>query len=86
MMLDNYVRDFKALIDWIQLQEKFEKTDAQNRRVVLIFFPSYFFIIFFHRYLSFCFVSKSHSFLILNCSVVKWKCGCLVLCFESQTE
>uniref|UniRef100_A0A3B5BCV4 S-phase cyclin A associated protein in the ER n=1 Tax=Stegastes partitus TaxID=144197 RepID=A0A3B5BCV4_9TELE len=31
MMLDNYVRDFKALIDWIQLQEKLEKTDAQNR-------------------------------------------------------
>nr|XP_033776687.1 S phase cyclin A-associated protein in the endoplasmic reticulum isoform X2 [Geotrypetes seraphini] len=31
MMLDNYVRDFKALIDWIQLQEKFEKTDAQSR-------------------------------------------------------
>lgn len=30
-MLDNYVRDFKALIDWIQLQEKLEKTDAQNR-------------------------------------------------------
>ncbi|XP_072595299.1 S phase cyclin A-associated protein in the endoplasmic reticulum isoform X7 [Vulpes vulpes] len=31
MMLDNYVRDFKALIDWIQLQEKLEKTDAQSR-------------------------------------------------------
>ncbi|XP_072290661.1 S phase cyclin A-associated protein in the endoplasmic reticulum isoform X2 [Eucyclogobius newberryi] len=31
MMLDNYVRDFKALIDWIQLQEKLENTDAQNR-------------------------------------------------------
>uniref|UniRef100_A0A3P9D611 S-phase cyclin A-associated protein in the ER n=1 Tax=Maylandia zebra TaxID=106582 RepID=A0A3P9D611_9CICH len=31
MMLDNYVRDFKALIDWINLQEKLEKTDAQNR-------------------------------------------------------
>uniref|UniRef100_A0A665VLG2 U1-type domain-containing protein n=1 Tax=Echeneis naucrates TaxID=173247 RepID=A0A665VLG2_ECHNA len=31
MMLNNYVRDFKALIDWIQLQEKLEKTDAQNR-------------------------------------------------------
>ncbi|XP_062926519.1 S phase cyclin A-associated protein in the endoplasmic reticulum isoform X1 [Mobula hypostoma] len=31
MMLDNYVRDFKALIDWLQLQEKLEKTDAQNR-------------------------------------------------------
>ncbi|KAF7660967.1 hypothetical protein LDENG_00270730 [Lucifuga dentata] len=31
MMMDNYVRDFKALIDWIQLQEKLEKTDAQNR-------------------------------------------------------
>ncbi|XP_058854826.1 S phase cyclin A-associated protein in the endoplasmic reticulum-like isoform X1 [Acipenser ruthenus] len=31
MMLDNYVRDFKALIDWIQLQEKLEKTDALNR-------------------------------------------------------
>ncbi|XP_037249631.1 S phase cyclin A-associated protein in the endoplasmic reticulum isoform X1 [Falco rusticolus] len=31
MMLDNYVRDFKALIDWIQLQEKLEKADAQNR-------------------------------------------------------
>ncbi|XP_069564774.1 S phase cyclin A-associated protein in the endoplasmic reticulum isoform X3 [Brachyistius frenatus] len=31
MMLDNYVRDFKALIDWIQLQEKLEKTDVQNR-------------------------------------------------------
>ncbi|XP_038124669.1 S phase cyclin A-associated protein in the endoplasmic reticulum isoform X3 [Cyprinodon tularosa] len=31
MMLDNYVRDFKALIDWIHLQEKLEKTDAQNR-------------------------------------------------------
>jgi len=31
MILDNYVRDFKALIDWIQLQEKLEKTDAQNR-------------------------------------------------------
>ncbi|XP_043933400.1 S phase cyclin A-associated protein in the endoplasmic reticulum [Protopterus annectens] len=31
MMLDNYVRDFKALIDWIELQEKLEKTDAQNR-------------------------------------------------------
>ncbi|CAL8293784.1 unnamed protein product, partial [Boreogadus saida] len=31
MMLDNYVRDFKALIDWIQLQEKLEKTDAQDR-------------------------------------------------------
>lgn len=31
MMLDNYVRDFKALIVWIQLQEKLEKTDAQNR-------------------------------------------------------
>lgn len=35
MMLDNYVRDFKALIDWIQLQEKLEKTDAQNRWSVL---------------------------------------------------
>lgn len=31
MMLDNYVRDFKALIDWIQLQEKLEKADAQSR-------------------------------------------------------
>ncbi|XP_056273774.1 S phase cyclin A-associated protein in the endoplasmic reticulum isoform X4 [Pseudoliparis swirei] len=31
MMLDNYVRDFKALIDWIQLQEKLEKTDARDR-------------------------------------------------------
>ncbi|XP_075894161.1 S phase cyclin A-associated protein in the endoplasmic reticulum isoform X2 [Nelusetta ayraudi] len=31
MMLDNYVRDFKALIDWIQLQEKLENTDAENR-------------------------------------------------------
>ncbi|CAO2634957.1 S phase cyclin A-associated protein in the endoplasmic reticulum [Lemmus lemmus] len=31
MMLDYYVRDFKALIDWIQLQEKLEKTDAQSR-------------------------------------------------------
>ncbi|NP_001089329.1 S-phase cyclin A-associated protein in the ER L homeolog [Xenopus laevis] len=31
MMLGNYVRDFKALIDWIQLQEKLEKTDAQSR-------------------------------------------------------
>ncbi|AWP08461.1 putative S phase cyclin A-associated protein in the endoplasmic reticulum [Scophthalmus maximus] len=31
MMLNNYVRDFKALIDWIQLQEKLENTDAQNR-------------------------------------------------------
>ncbi|XP_055078235.1 S phase cyclin A-associated protein in the endoplasmic reticulum [Periophthalmus magnuspinnatus] len=31
MMLDNYVRDFKALIDWIQLQEKLENTDSQNR-------------------------------------------------------
>uniref|UniRef100_A0A673TXL9 S-phase cyclin A associated protein in the ER n=1 Tax=Suricata suricatta TaxID=37032 RepID=A0A673TXL9_SURSU len=31
MMLDNYVRDFKALIDWIQLQEKLENTDAQSR-------------------------------------------------------
>nr|XP_051690555.1 S phase cyclin A-associated protein in the endoplasmic reticulum isoform X3 [Oryctolagus cuniculus]XP_051690556.1 S phase cyclin A-associated protein in the endoplasmic reticulum isoform X3 [Oryctolagus cuniculus] len=31
MMLDNYVRDFKALIAWIQLQEKLEKTDAQSR-------------------------------------------------------
>ncbi|XP_041034192.1 S phase cyclin A-associated protein in the endoplasmic reticulum isoform X4 [Carcharodon carcharias] len=31
MMLDNYVRDFKALIDWLQLQEKLENTDAQNR-------------------------------------------------------
>uniref|UniRef100_A0A8C5MC71 S-phase cyclin A associated protein in the ER n=1 Tax=Leptobrachium leishanense TaxID=445787 RepID=A0A8C5MC71_9ANUR len=31
MMLDNYVRDFKALIDWIQLQERLEKTDAQSR-------------------------------------------------------
>ncbi|XP_075064527.1 S phase cyclin A-associated protein in the endoplasmic reticulum isoform X3 [Mixophyes fleayi] len=31
MMLDNYVRDFKALIDWIQLQEKLEKTDAHSR-------------------------------------------------------
>ncbi|XP_078541362.1 S phase cyclin A-associated protein in the endoplasmic reticulum [Lissotriton helveticus] len=31
MMLDNYVRDFKALIDWIQLQEKLEKADGQNR-------------------------------------------------------
>ncbi|XP_006142656.1 S phase cyclin A-associated protein in the endoplasmic reticulum isoform X2 [Tupaia chinensis] len=31
MMLDNYVRDFKALIDWIQLQEKLEKSDAQSR-------------------------------------------------------
>ncbi|KAK9516685.1 hypothetical protein VZT92_024603 [Zoarces viviparus] len=31
LMLDNYVRDFKALIDWIQLQEKLEKTDVQNR-------------------------------------------------------
>ncbi|XP_078286221.1 S phase cyclin A-associated protein in the endoplasmic reticulum isoform X1 [Rhinoraja longicauda] len=31
MMLDNYVRDFKALIDWLQLQERLEKTDAQNR-------------------------------------------------------
>ncbi|KAL7980367.1 hypothetical protein Chor_014696 [Crotalus horridus] len=30
MMLDNYVRDFKALIDWIQLQEKLEKADAQS--------------------------------------------------------
>lgn len=30
-MLDNYVRDFKALIDWIQLQEKLENTDAENR-------------------------------------------------------
>ncbi|KAG8440165.1 hypothetical protein GDO86_006098 [Hymenochirus boettgeri] len=31
MMLGNYVRDFKALIDWIQLQEKLEKTDALSR-------------------------------------------------------
>lgn len=31
MMLDNYVRDFKALIDWIHLQEKLENTDAENR-------------------------------------------------------
>ncbi|GCC33323.1 hypothetical protein chiPu_0011792 [Chiloscyllium punctatum] len=31
MMLDNYVRDFKALIDWLQLQEKLENTDARNR-------------------------------------------------------
>ncbi|KAM5171363.1 S phase cyclin A-associated protein in the endoplasmic reticulum isoform 2-T2 [Mantella aurantiaca] len=31
MMLGNYVRDFKALIDWIQLQEKLEKTDAHSR-------------------------------------------------------
>ncbi|XP_051012449.1 S phase cyclin A-associated protein in the endoplasmic reticulum isoform X2 [Acomys russatus] len=31
MMLDYYVRDFKALIDWIHLQEKLEKTDAQSR-------------------------------------------------------
>ncbi|KAF5911486.1 hypothetical protein HPG69_000778, partial [Diceros bicornis minor] len=35
MMLDNYVRDFKALIDWIQLQEKLEKTDAQSRNLNL---------------------------------------------------
>lgn len=38
MMLNNYVRDFKALIDWIQLQEKLEKTDAQNRRVFFVCF------------------------------------------------
>ncbi|XP_069480553.1 S phase cyclin A-associated protein in the endoplasmic reticulum isoform X2 [Ambystoma mexicanum] len=31
MMLDNYVRDFKALIDWILLQEKLEKADGQSR-------------------------------------------------------
>lgn len=37
MMLDNYVRDFKALIDWIQLQEKLEKTDAQNRSSLFSF-------------------------------------------------
>lgn len=37
-MLNNYVRDFKALIDWIQLQEKLEKTDAQNRWASDLFF------------------------------------------------
>lgn len=31
MMLDNYVRDFRALTDWFQLQGKLEKADAQNR-------------------------------------------------------
>uniref|UniRef100_A0A8C3J6A9 S-phase cyclin A associated protein in the ER n=1 Tax=Calidris pygmaea TaxID=425635 RepID=A0A8C3J6A9_9CHAR len=36
MMLDNYVRDFKALIDWIQLQEKLEKADAQSSKLHLV--------------------------------------------------
>ncbi|CAN0266276.1 unnamed protein product [Lampetra fluviatilis] len=31
MMLDNYVRDFKSLIDWLHLQEKLEKTDVLDR-------------------------------------------------------
>lgn len=47
MMLDNYVRDFKALIDWIQLQEKLEKTDAQNRWSFLqlcAILPNFFFM------------------------------------------
>lgn len=44
MMLDNYVRDFKALIDWIQLQEKLEKTDAQNRCIFSFFVLLPFFI------------------------------------------
>jgi len=38
-MLDNYVRDFKALIDWIQLQEKLEKTDARDRWSSLFLTP-----------------------------------------------
>uniref|UniRef100_A0A8C9L2U9 S-phase cyclin A associated protein in the ER n=1 Tax=Pavo cristatus TaxID=9049 RepID=A0A8C9L2U9_PAVCR len=36
MMLDNYVRDFKALIDWIQLQEKLEKADAQSSHMLTL--------------------------------------------------
>ncbi|EMP27756.1 S phase cyclin A-associated protein in the endoplasmic reticulum [Chelonia mydas] len=40
MMLDNYVRDFKALIDWIQLQEKLEKADAQSRSVRKVLYVS----------------------------------------------
>lgn len=48
MMLDNYVRDFKALIDWIQLQEKLENTDAQNRwsllTAVYIYVSEYLFL------------------------------------------
>lgn len=36
MMLDNYVRDFKALIDWIQLQEKLE--DRCSKQVMILVF------------------------------------------------
>ena len=30
-MLDNYRHDFKALMNWIQLEEKLENTDLNDR-------------------------------------------------------
>uniref|UniRef100_UPI00358E2B04 S phase cyclin A-associated protein in the endoplasmic reticulum isoform X1 n=2 Tax=Myxine glutinosa TaxID=7769 RepID=UPI00358E2B04 len=35
MIFDNYVHDFKALIDWLQLQKKLENTDKHNRPTAL---------------------------------------------------